>query len=624
MLFFLYPLNYIFTIMILVFGGTTEGKNSAVLLDFLSEPYFYSTKNKSGLEIQGSQLHGAKTADEISEFCQNKSIKLIIDAAHPFAKELHKNIYNVAEKLNITTIRFERTYPKLDRYENIRRFPSFQEMIAEIHSDNFKNILCLTGVQTIPFFGKIIKTKNCYFRVLDSQKSLQLARQYKMKDEFIIPSKPNESVDKLVQLIKSKKADVILTKESGTSGFFMSKVKASCKSNLPLWVVQRPKLPPFDYTVDSKKSLLQTFYTVRKQLKKTDDALRYGYTTGTCVTAAAKACFIALMEKKFPEQVCVQIPDGEMACFLVFPESLEGAGASCVVIKDAGDDPDITHAKEIGCELCITEKAGIRFVRGKGIGMVTMPGLQVKKGEPAINPVPRQMISSMLHELSGFYETEHGFDVKPFVPEGEHLAKQTFNPRVGVIGGISVIGTSGRVVPYSSQAFLSSVKSQLSVARESGMNEVILTSGKRSENILKPFNKHLPEIAFIHYGNLIGETLQMAIKKNFQKITLGVMFGKAIKLAEGYMDTHSKNSAFNPGFAAGIAKECGYPEPTVNKIQELKLANAIRDLIPFSQTQPFYNEIAKRCFSQTKTVVKEKAKLSFFLIFDNGYGIQIS
>ncbi|MBN2166901.1 MAG: cobalt-precorrin-5B (C(1))-methyltransferase [Marinilabiliaceae bacterium] len=610
--------------MILVFGGTTEGKKTAALLDFLGEPYLYSTKTKSILEIKGNHISGDKGVDDISILCKKRNVKLIIDAAHPFAEVLHYNIFHVAKIFNIPVIRYKRSFPDLIHLKNVSTFSSFKEMTDKLKTSKFKNILCLTGVQTISHFNEITSSRKCYFRILDTPHSKEIAKANNIQNKYIIPSNPDSNVDELVSLIKKTNAEIIISKESGESGFFMSKVKASLKTNIPLWVIERPKLPPFSYKVSSDKELLQTWYTIRKRINQYKNNLRQGYTTGTCVTAAAKACFIALAQKKFPEQVNVTIPYGDTAKFLIFPHELTQSKASCVVIKDAGDDPDITHGKEIGCEILFTEKAGVHFKKGKGIGIVTLPGLQVKVGEPAINPVPRKMITSELNELCNYYEIEHGIEVKPFVPEGEEISKNTFNPRVGIVGGISIIGTSGKVIPYSNEAFLSTIKYQVSVAKESGFDEIALTSGKRSENILKPLYGHLPDTAFIHFGNLIGETLRLASEKGIRKITLGVMLGKAIKLAEGHLDTHSKNSAFNPEFAVEIAKTCGYPLEIIEKVKHIKLANAIKDIIPFSQTEPFYLEIAKKCLNQTKTVVKDKVALSFFLFYDNDNIIRIS
>lgn len=610
--------------MILVFGGTTEGKQVAELLDFLNEQYFYSTKTGSKISIHGESISGAMDSGQIIDFCKLKNIRLIINAAHPFAVELHTNIFSASAELGITVVRFERTFPDIKPSPDTRIFTSFPDMIGNLQVSSYKSTLVLTGVQTIPYFEKVRKRHHCYFRVLDSVNSINKAREYGITGDYLIPAQPGNKPQQLIELVQKTGAEVILTKESGDSGFFSVKKEVADHLNIPLWVVKRPVLPGFTFIVQSEKDLLKTFYHLRKTILKTGSGLRSGYTTGTCVTAATKACVIALFEKRFPTSVEVVLPGGEKAAFKIFPVTLSDKIAACTVIKDAGDDPDVTHGKEIGCELRITDQPGISFTRGEGIGVVTLPGLQVEVGEPAINPVPRQMIASTIKELSVFYEAENGFEVEPFVPEGEKIAMQTFNSRVGVVGGISIIGTSGKVIPYSNEAFLSTIKSQLSVAKETGLDEIILTSGKRSENILKPDFNHLPDTAFIHYGNLIGETIRHAVEKGIKNIVLGLMTGKAFKLAEGHLDTHSKKSLFNPEFAAQMASGCGYSDTIAVKIGTLTLANAIFTLIPFSPTEPFYIALARRCHNVCLDLIPRNVSFTLFLISDQGEKLKIT
>jgi cobalt-precorrin-5B (C1)-methyltransferase len=604
--------------MILVFGGTTEGKAAAELLDFLREPYFYSTKTCTSVRIGGQIRAGAMDTAQIRTFCQEQGVRLIIDAAHPFASHLHENIHTVATELNLTTIRFERTFPEINPNDSIRLFLSFEELTRALLESRFQSILVLTGLQTIPYFDRLRQQRRCCFRILDNPSGIRKARAFGLADEQIIPARATGNTGQLIELAQKVRAEVILSKESGDSGFFSSKVEASRRLNIPLWVVKRPPLPEFTHMVHDQKELLQTIYQLKKTILKTGEKLRTGLTTGTCVTAAAKACFLALANNRFPRAVEVDLPAGEKASFLIFSENLSETRASCVVIKDAGDDPDVTHAREIGCELSLTDQPGIRFERGAGIGLVTLPGLQVAVGEPAINPVPRKMISEMIRALALEYETETGFVVKPFVPEGEKIARQTFNPRVGVVGGISVIGTSGKVIPFSHEAFLSTIKYQLSVAKETGVEEIVLTSGKRSENILQPDFPHLPETAYIHYGNLVGETIRLAVQYGIKKINLGIMFGKGIKLAEGHLDTHSKKALFNPDFAAQIARECGYPDNVIAGIKNMKLANAIRSVIPFSETDPFCKRVAQRCFETCRGLIPDDSVFRLILLTEQG------
>ncbi len=602
--------------MILVFGGTTEGKKTAEILDFIEEPYFYSTKIDVHFEWKGKPISGEMDVVKIVDFCRENKIRLLIDAAHPFALQLHKNIYEAAKQLDIPVLRYEREYQELQKIKNVTFFDSYEQLSTEILKSNFQQILSLTGVQTIPILKKVWENRTCFFRILDTKLSRQKAAQSAIPEGWIIPMNPSNNADELLLLAKKTRAEILLSKESGTSGFMDSKITVANQLNIPLWIVKRPALPNFDFTVCSEKQLLQQIYILRKSVLKKEGELRSGFTTGTCVTAAVKACFMALAEGAFPKSVEVFLPDGEQTNFLIFQESLSEKSAACTVIKNGGDDPDVTHGKEIGCELILSKQPGIRFLQGKGIGKVTLPGLQVAVGEPAINPVPRKMITEALEMLADEYEMEAGFDVKPFVPEGEELTKQTFNPRVGVVGGISIIGTTGKVKPYSNEAFLATIKYQLSVAHESGCHEIVFTSGKRSENQLRADFPHLPDTAFIHFGNLVGDSIKLAVQQGIKKINLALMFGKAVKLAEGNLDTHSKNVQFNPVFLANIAREYGYVTTIIQQIDRLTLANAVFSILPLEENQKFYQKIANKCFDVCRLLIPEKYSLVFMLLLE--------
>ncbi|GAF02094.1 cobalt-precorrin-5B (C(1))-methyltransferase CbiD [Saccharicrinis fermentans] len=505
--------------MVLVFGGTTEGMIVAELFDQIGQAYFYSTKSDVHQQIKGKRIFGAMNQEALNTFCEENNIRLIIDAAHPFAKELHHNIGCVAAARQIEVIRYERQYSSFAS-PLLRYFDSYEEMNNALLNSTYENILALTGVQTIERFKSVGESKRLYFRILDTALSREKAKASGIPSHYIIPMKPEGDKDGLVALSKELHAELLMSKESGESGFFEAKVQAACQLNIPLWVVRRPALPQFKQVANNPKGFLQLFYELKKSALKEEGVLRRGFTTGTCVAACAKACCIALMEGAFPAWVEVVLPGGEKVRLVIFSQELSEKSAACVVVKDAGDDADVTHAKEIGCELSISDIVGIHFQRGKGVGEVTLPGLQVQVGEPAINPVPRKMITDMLSQMIEEYRLAHGFAVKPFVPEGEELAKQTFNSRVGVLGGISILGTSGIVEPYSNKAFLESIRQQVRVAFESTCGEVVLTSGKRSENRLKETFSHLPSVAFIHFGNMVGETLKLSAKEGIDKINM--------------------------------------------------------------------------------------------------------
>jgi len=600
--------------MILIFGGTTEGRMAADVLDHLQLSYIYSVKSDVHKEIKGQRVFGGLDQNQMLDLCRDKNIRLIINAAHPFANELHQNIYIVKQQLNLPVLRVERNYPDLEKHNLVKLFDSFSQLSNFLEKSGYQNILALTGVQTIKKFRSVWENRNCYFRILNSELSLSKARESGIRLHLIRQADPIEDDILLSELVIETKASCILTKESGISGQIECKIRTAEVFNIPLFVVKKPVLPTFEYMVNSKMKLLQVLLDLRKDILKGNE-LRNGYTTGSCVSAAASAAFRSLIENKEQFISHIELPNKEHVKFLCFEQERNENMASYLVIKDGGDDPDITHTKEIGCTIKLSNNVGIHIKRGKGIGLVTLPGLQVEVGQPAINPVPRSMIQHNLEVLINDQDIDTGLEITPFVPEGEELAKKTFNPRIGIIGGISIIGTSGKVFPYSSKAFLGAIEQQIKVACELGCKDIVITSGKRSENILKNSFPQLPPQAFIHFGNFIGETLRMAEKLGVQKIHLGIMPGKAIKLAESNLDTHSKKVVFKPEFAAKLAKETGYNQHIIKAINELKIANAIANFIPYKNDEAFYLKVADKAVSTAKSVLKT-AHLDFILILN--------
>lgn len=337
-------------------------------------------------------------------------------------------------------------------------------------------------------------------------------------------------------------------------------------------------------------------------LKK--NKLRNGYSTGTCVTIAAKAAALQLFDDFIESPIGVQIPTGDYVEFDVYNLFRDGDVASASVTKDGGDDPDDTHGLEIGCRVRLIEKVGVTFRRGVGIGLVTLPGLSLEVGEAAINPTPREEITKMLYKLAFKYDYLGGFEVEPFVPEGEEVAKKTFNPRVGIIGGISIIGTTGVVKPYSSDAFVASIEQGLNLLKVNGGEHVVLNSGGRSEKFVRLKYPNLDTYSFIQYGNFIGETLKIIREKGFSRVSLCIMLGKAVKLAEGHLDTHSHKVRFSPEWLADIACQSGYAKEVCNQIRKVKLAGQVPNIIPMNSTEAFYQDIIELCYSRCKNIIK--------------------
>ncbi|MDC1105535.1 cobalt-precorrin-5B (C(1))-methyltransferase CbiD [Prolixibacteraceae bacterium] len=345
--------------------------------------------------------------------------------------------------------------------------------------------------------------------------------------------------------------------------------------------------------------------------------LRNGYSTGTCVTLAVKACLIQLFDKKEPSSVGVFIPTGEFVKYEVYNLSKDENSAKASVTKDGGDDPDDTHGLEIGCSVTLIEKKEVVFKRGVGIGLVTLPGLSLDVGEPAINPTPREMITKLLYKEAFKNRYEGGFIVEPFVPEGEEVAKKTFNPRVGIIGGISIIGTTGVVKPYSSDAFVASIAQGVRVLDENGGSHVILNSGGRSEKYVKASLTDYSDLHYIQYGNFIGETLKIIDQSRIKKITICIMLGKAVKLAQGYLDTHSHKVQFSPKWLSVLAKDCGYNKQIQSEILKISLAGQLPSIIPMQQSSVFYQHILKKC-KQVCLPLLSSSELEVILVTKDG------
>jgi cobalt-precorrin-5B (C1)-methyltransferase len=283
--------------------------------------------------------------------------------------------------------------------------------------------------------------------------------------------------------------------------------------------------------------------------------LRTGFTTGTAAAAATKAALYLIVEGKKTATVEIRLLTGDKIRIPVHTcYSSQVGRAECSVIKDAGDDPDVTHHAEIGARVVLTKtNTGQRssqgpkiLIRGgKGVGRVTKPGLEIPPGQPAINPGPRKMITEAVHDVLGKDRSDYTVSTEIFVPRGNLLAEKTLNSRLGILGGISILGTTGIVRPMSHDAFIATIESALSVARASGLNQVILTTGRRSERYAQ---NHWPDIspeAFIQIGDFFKMSLESASNRGFDRITLAVFFGKALKMAQGVPHTHAAKSTMS-------------------------------------------------------------------------------
>ena len=262
------------------------------------------------------------------------------------------------------------------------------------------------------------------------------------------------------------------------------------------------------------------------RIEKPEGELRRGWTTGACAAAATKAAFAALLTGKFPDPVSLVLPKGECPSFAL---ALEGKGegwAQAGIIKDAGDDPDVTHGCTVIATVRMTGK-GITFKAGSGVGTVTKAGLPIPVGEPAINPIPREMMRKVIEEQGG-----RDVEIEISIPEGEALAQKTWNPRLGIIGGLSILGTTGIVHPFSCAAWIASIHRGVDVARAMGLTHIAGCTGSTSEDAVRAYFG-LPLEAMMDMGDFAGGLLKYVREHPVARVTIGGGFGKITKLAQG-------------------------------------------------------------------------------------------
>ncbi len=582
--------------MILIFGGTTEGRTAARVCDKGGQTYYYSTKNGDQvIECEkGIVISGDMDSMQISEFCKKHNIRLIINAAHPFAEALHKNIYNASKKTAVPVIRFGRksvTYP----YKKIKWFDSFDHALNYIKSQDIKTLLALTGVKSAHGLLEYSKTHKVFLRIMDRFESNKIIDACGYPRENIIYYDTDDDKRDSKLFVKLN-PDAILMKESGESGGTDTKILEASQLDIPAFIIKKPEIKKFDSTVCGE-------YGLRKQIEKLCPDffdLRIGFTTGTCAAAASCGALISLLSKEKCKYVTVILPNGEPVELFVKSEILDPATAECTVIKDAGDDPDITNQLEIISRVKLNyDNNTIKITGGKGVGKVTLPGLGIEIGKSAINKVPLEMITSNVKAVLQEPGSDYGLDIEISVPKGEEIAKKTFNPRLGIMGGISILGTSGIVQPFSSDAFLESVQRQIEIVKALEIDEIIINSGAKSEGFVKKYYPDRNPLAYIHYGNLIGDTVSLAARSGIKKIISGVMIGKAVKLAAGALDTHSKKVIMDKDFLMRTAREAGCCRNTVEQIKNITVARQLWDIIPYNE-RAFFNLIAENCYKICK------------------------
>ena len=597
--------------MILVFGGTTEGRKAVEVLEEAGKAFYYSTKTgEQDITLHnGQRIDGALDGEAMQAFCQEHAIRLIVNAAHPFASRLYQTIVQVSKALDIPTIRYERIYPPRD--SSITWIDDYSQVPADIHS-----LLATTGVQSIsklkPLEAQGIKV---WYRILNRESSLALAlKQGASEEQLCYYDTPNDI---------PVEAEAILLKESGLSGGFPEKVKAAQARGMKVIALKRPE----GFMVHGSWFMVNGPYGLRRAVEKLLPefyALHSGLTTGTCATAAAVAATMRLLKDEMPDEVPVILPNGETITVAV------GYGddyAYC--IKEAGDDPDVTNGITIECRptpslpmregvvSVVNRELKVCVYAGVGIGRFTLPGFDFPPGEPAINKGPRKMLTNNLNLLLDSMPLSHregiGVGLLLSVPQGAEIAKRTFNPRLGIEGGISIIGVSGIVKPFSEEAFIDSIRKCMTVAQASGAERVVINSGGKSERFVKALYPNLPQQAFVEYGNYIGETLKMAAELDIKAVTLGVMLGKAVKLAAGHLDTHSRKATMDKAFIQQMLDEADCDID----ITDITLARELWEKLPSEKLQTFASTIIRHCAEHCNPLLPN-GTLTILLIDDEG------
>jgi cobalt-precorrin-5B (C1)-methyltransferase len=344
---------------------------------------------------------------------------------------------------------------------------------------------------------------------------------------------------------------------------------------------------------------------------------REGFSTGSCASAAAKAATLALVTGNRPDTVEIDLPIGRRVRFTVEQCHLEGDRARASIIKDAGDDPDCTHGAEIFAEVSLREKAGIEIDGGEGVARITKPGLGIEIGRASITRVPLRMITESVSEALALSGDGAGARVLITVPRGEEMAKKTMNARLGIIGGISILGTSGIVRPYSTAAYKVSIVQAIDVAVAAGLDEVVITTGGKSEEYaMRVFP--LREEAFVEMGDWVGFTLTYLAKKGMAKVNVAGMIGKLSKVAEGEFYTHARKSPVNLERLAAIAASCGADSETVEAIRRGNTAREAQEIVLAKGVAGFFDAVAGKVAANCRAYGKGSFRVECVLTDADG------
>jgi cobalt-precorrin-5B (C1)-methyltransferase len=336
---------------------------------------------------------------------------------------------------------------------------------------------------------------------------------------------------------------------------------------------------------------------------------RKGFTTGACSAAAARAAAIGIVTGQVPEQIESLLPNGQRVSFTVTDGFCDSDHAHAVVIKDAGDDPDCTDKAHLTADIDVlpSQTNQIVLAGGEGVGTITLRGLGLEVNGPAINPVPRKNILDNVREVAEQLLQRQDLKVTISVPGGIEMAKKTLNDRLGIIGGISILGTTGIVHPYSTAAFRASVVQGIEVAANQGLDAVVLTTGGRTEKFTLRQLPDLQPACFVQMGDFLGPALDAAEQQNIRQIIIGGMVGKLTKIAQGEVITHAHRNPVNTQLLADIAKTAGAPKKVCDSIAENETARYAGEVMEeLGLMTEFYQELSKRVVNTLKSRYPDK------------------
>jgi cobalt-precorrin-5B (C1)-methyltransferase len=351
---------------------------------------------------------------------------------------------------------------------------------------------------------------------------------------------------------------------------------------------------------------------IDRRMSENERPLRRGWTTGACATAATKAACTALLTGRFPDPVEITLPSGKTTSFALAQWELGDGFARASIVKDAGDDPDVTHGALVSSTVRQSAQgSGVVFRRGEGVGLVTRPGLPIAPGEPAINPVPRRMIKQAVHQAAG---ESADIEVEIAVADGEKIAERTLNGRLGIIGGISILGTTGIVIPYSCSSWIHSIHRGIDVARAMGFEHVAGSTGNASEMAVQQ-RYGLHEVQLIDMGDFVGGMLKYLRDHPVPRVSIAGGVAKMTKLAQGMLDLHSSRGMADLEALAAVAVDAGASETLAARI---RAANMVAEAFALAGAEGVVlgDAVANAAWKTAAEVVSDAGIEVEILVFD--------